>query len=167
MAIALWAYRESGWLRQPEKSCCTVNNSFDWFCSESDGFSLYRKSWRNTCINDAVLRVIQSNLAPSIATGLLPLVTNATEWSFVISVFALTFILMIGVLIFKLNNGIKRKVHIQYKYMTVFLILNFVWISLCWITGYEQLAVIPPILVVVYESLQKPMYNEKWLLSKY
>ena len=45
--------------------------------------------------------------------------------------------------------------------MIVFLILNFVWISLCWITGYEQLAVIPPILVVVYESLQKPMYNEK------
>ena len=34
------------------------------------------------------------------------------------------------------------------------------------ITGYEQLAVIPPILVVVYESLQKPMYNEKWLLNK-
>ena len=113
------------------------------------------------------LCVIQSNLAPSIATGLLPLVTNATEWSFVIAVFALTFILMIGVLIFKLNNGIERKVQMQYKYMTVFLILNFVWISLCWITGYEQLAVIPPILVVVYESLQKPMYNEKWLLNKY
>ena len=113
------------------------------------------------------LCVIQSNLAPSIATGLLPLVTNATEWSFVIAVFALTFILMIGVLIFKLNNGIERKVQIQYKYMTVFLILNFVWIGLCWITGYEQLAVIPPILVVVYESLQKPMYNEKWLLNKY
>lgn len=112
------------------------------------------------------LCVIQSNLAPSIATGLLPLVTNATEWSFVIAVFALTFILMIGVLIFKLNNGIERKVQIQYKYMTVFLILNFVWISLCWITGYEQLVVIPPILVVVYESLQKPMYNEKWLLNK-
>ena len=67
---------------------------------------------------------------------------------------------MIGVLIFKLNNGIERKVQIQYKYMTVFLILNFVWMGLCWITGYEQL-VIPPILVVVYESLQKPMYNEK------
>lgn len=68
---------------------------------------------------------------------------------------------MVGVLIFKLNNGIERKVNIQYKYMTVFLILNFLWVSVCWVTGYEQLAVIPPILVVVYESLQKPMYNEK------
>ena len=113
------------------------------------------------------LCVIQSNLAPSIATGLLPLVTNATEWSFVIAVFALTFILMIGVLIFKLNNGIERKVQIQYKYMTVFLILNFVWIGLCWITGYEQLAVIPPILVVVYESLQSRCIMKKWLLNKY
>lgn len=86
---------------------------------------------------------------------------NATEWSFIISVFILTFILMLGVLAFGLNKGLEKKVKIQYKYMLVFLVLNFVWIGLCWVAGYPQLAVIPPILVVVYESLQKPMYNGK------
>jgi hypothetical protein len=40
------------------------------------------------------------------------------------------------------------------------LVLIFVWIGLCSIVGYP-LAVIPPILVVVFESLQKPMYNGK------
>ncbi|MGG4012049.1 hypothetical protein, partial [Bacillus smithii] len=106
------------------------------------------------------LRIIQSNLGPSIATGLLPVVTNATEWSFVISVFILTFLLMLGVLLFGLHKGLEKKVKIQYKYMVVFLVLIFVWIALCSIVGYP-LAVIPPILVVVFESLQKPMYSGK------
>jgi hypothetical protein len=90
------------------------------------------------------LRIIQSNLAPSIATGLLPLVMNATEWSFIISVFTFTILLMLGVLVFGLNKGLEKKVTIQYKYMFVFLGLNFVWIGLCLVAGYSQLAVIPP-----------------------
>ncbi|MEK4706724.1 hypothetical protein [Bacillus sp. FSL R10-2780] len=162
MAIALWAYREPGWLRQPEKIFIAPSiTAVIGFAVNQMDISYIGKVSLTLILMMLFLRVIQSNLAPSIATGLLPLVTNATEWSFVISVFILTFILMLGVLIFKLNNGLERKVKIQYKYMVVFLILNFVWISICWITGYEQLAVIPPILVVVYESLQKPMYNEK------
>jgi hypothetical protein len=68
---------------------------------------------------------------------------------------------MLGVLVFGLNKGLEKKVKIQYKYMFIFLVLNFVWIGLCWFAGYPQLAVIPPILVVVYEVLQKPMYNGK------
>jgi hypothetical protein len=67
----------------------------------------------------------------------------------------------LGVLIFRLNNGLEKEVKVQYKYMVVFLVLNFVWIGLTWAVGYPQLAAIPPILVVVYESLQKPMYNGK------
>ncbi|WP_219376227.1 hypothetical protein [Bacillus mycoides] len=162
MAIALWVYREPGWLRQPEKIFIAPSiTAVIGFAVNQMDISYIGKVSLTLILMMLFLRVIQSNLAPSIATGLLPLVTNVTEWSFVISVFVLTFILMIGVLIFKLNNGIERKVKIQYKYMVVFLFLNFVWISLCWITGYEQLAVIPPILVVVYESLQKQMYNEK------
>ncbi len=139
MAIALWAYREPGWLRQPEKIFVAPSiTALIGFAVNQMDLAYIGKVSVTLVLMMLFLRVIQSNLAPSIATGLLPLVTNATEWSFVISVFALTFILMIGVLIFKLNNGIKRKVHIQYKYMTVFLILNFVWISLCWITAMNN-----------------------------
>src|SRR5699024_9095327 len=113
-----------------------------------------------------LLRLIRSNLAPSIATGLLPVVIDVDGWSFIISTFILTFILMLGVLLFRLNNGLEKEVKIQYKYMVVFLVLNFVWIGLTWVIGYPQLAAIPPILVVVYESLQKPMYNGKVALKQ-
>jgi hypothetical protein len=67
---------------------------------------------------------------------------------------------MLGVLVFGLNKGLEKNVQVQYKYMLVFLVLVFSWIGLCWLIGF-QLAVIPPILVVVFESLQKPMYNGK------
>ncbi|MCU5393859.1 hypothetical protein [Bacillus toyonensis] len=167
MAIALWTYREPGWLRQPEKIFIapSITAGIGFIVNQMDLVYIAKVSV-TLIFMMLFLRIIQSNLAPSIATGLLPLVTNATEWSFVISVFVLTFILMLGVLVFKLNSGIERKVNIQYKYMAVFLILNFIWISICWITGHEQLAVIPPILVVVYESLQKPMYNEKMVCKQ-
>lgn len=68
---------------------------------------------------------------------------------------------MLGVLVFRLNKRLEKKIQIQYKYMMVFLILNIIKIGLVWVAGYPKLDVIPPILVVVYEVPQKPMYNGK------
>ncbi|MFD2760397.1 hypothetical protein [Lentibacillus juripiscarius] len=162
MAIAMWVYREAGWIRHPSKILFAPSltavigfmvNLLPIFYVGKVGIALV--------LLMLLLRLIQSNLAPSIATGLLPIVIDVDGWSFIISTSILTFILMLGVLIFRLNNGIEAEVKIHYKYMVVFLVLNFIWISLTWAVGYPQLAAIPPILVVVYESLQKPMYNGK------
>ncbi|WP_446661177.1 HPP family protein, partial [Bacillus luti] len=108
MAVALWAYREPGWLRQPDKIFIapSITAVIGFMVNQMDIAYLGKVSL-TLVLMMLFLRIIQSNLAPSIATGLLPLVTNATEWSFVIAVFALTFILMIGVLIFKLNQGLE------------------------------------------------------------
>jgi ABC-type transport system involved in multi-copper enzyme maturation permease subunit len=46
-------------------------------------------------------------------------VTNANEWSFIISVFIFTFTLMLGVLVFGLNKGLEKNVQVQYKYMHI------------------------------------------------
>jgi hypothetical protein len=162
MAIAMWVYREAGWVRQPSKIFLAPSfTALIGFLVNQLQITYLAKVSLTLVLMMLFLRLIQSNLAPSIATGLLPLVMNATDWIFIISVFTLTLILMLGVLSFKLNKGLEKKVEIQYKYMGVFLALNALWIGLCWLTGYYQLAVIPPILVVVYESLQKPMYNGK------
>lgn len=112
------------------------------------------------------LRMTRSNLAPAIATGLLPLAINTREWSFVGIVFMFTMILMLGVLVFKLNRGLVKKESIKHRYMVVFLVLSFCWIGVCWIAGYPQFAVIPPIFVVVYESLQKPIYTGMMALKQ-
>lgn len=162
MAIAMWVYREAGWIRQPSKIFLAPSiTAAIGFAVNQLPIAYVGKVILTLVLLMLFLRIIQSNLAPSIATGLLPLVMNATEWTFILSVIVFTLILMLGVLVFGLNKGLEKKVNIEYKYMLVFLVLNFVWIGLCWIAGYPQLAVIPPILVVVYEVLQKPMYNGK------
>ncbi|MBE9917336.1 hypothetical protein G8C92_25290 [Paenibacillus donghaensis] len=162
MAIAMWVYREAGWIRQPSKIFIapTVTAGIGLMINQLQ-IAYVGKVILTLMLIMLFLRIIRSNLAPSIATGLLPLVINTHEWSFVMIVFIFTIILMIGVLAFGLNKGLEKKVSIQYKYMLIFLALTFFWISLCWVAGYQQIAVIPPILVVVYESVQKPMYNGK------
>ncbi|OHX41347.1 hypothetical protein [Cytobacillus oceanisediminis] len=162
MAIAMWVYREAGWIRQPSKIFIapSVTAAIGFAVNQLE-MAYVGKVILTLVLIMLFLRLVQSNLAPSIATGLLPLVMNATEWTFILSVFVFTFMLMLGVLAFGFHMGLEKKVEIQYKYMIVFLVLNVVWIGLVWVAGYPQLAVIPPILVVVYEVLQKPMYNGK------
>ncbi|WP_050183911.1 hypothetical protein [Domibacillus robiginosus] len=167
MAIAMWVYREPGWIRQPSKIVFapTVTAAIGFLTNQLP-IDYLGKAILTLVLMMLFLRSIQSNLAASLATGLLPIVINADHWSFIISVFAFSFIIMLGVLVFKLNKGLEKKVKIQYKYMLVFLVIHFIWIGLCWLFGYPQLAVIPPIVVVVYESLQKSMYNEKMALKQ-
>lgn len=161
MAIAMWVYREAGWIRQPSKIFLAPSfTAVIGFLVNQLHIALVGKVILTLILMMLFLRIIRSNLGPSIATGLLPVVTDANEWSFIISVFVFTFILMLGVLVFGLNKGLEKKVNIQYKYKLVYLGIVFAWIGLCWSFGYELIA-IPPILVVVYESLQKPMYNGK------
>lgn len=161
MAIAMWVWRDAGWIRQPSKIFLAPSiTALIGFVVNQLPISYLGKVILTLILMMLFLRIIQSNLGPSIATGLLPVVTNATEWSFVLSVFILTFLLMLGVLLFGLHKGLEKKVKIQYKYMVVFLVLIFVWIALCSIVGYP-LAVIPPILVVVFESLQKTDVQRK------
>ncbi|MFU1796535.1 hypothetical protein ACM1RC_21930 [Paenibacillus azoreducens] len=167
MVIAMWVYRDPNWLRRPLHICfaptatsvigLTVNHlHFAYLCKAGIAFA---------CIM-IFLRLIQSNFAPSLATGLLPLITNAHDWKLVLIVFISTFTLMLVVLVFRMNAGLDKRVEIRYKYSFVFLALIFFWMGICWAAGFEQAAVIPPIIVVAYESLQKPNYGGKAALKQ-
>ena len=104
MAIAMWVWRDEGWIRQPFKIFLVPSiTALIGFVVNQLPISYLGKVIFTLILMMIFLWTIQSNLAPSIATGLLPVVTNATEWSFVISVFILTFLLMIGVLLFRLS----------------------------------------------------------------
>lgn len=81
MAIAMWVYREAGWVRQPSKIFLAP------FITAAIGFAVnllpiayVGKVIITMLLSMLFLRIIQSNLAPSIATGLLPLVLDANEW---------------------------------------------------------------------------------------
>lgn len=167
MVIAMWVYRDPNWLRHPLQICLaptltsvigfTINHLHAaYLCKVGIDFILIM----------ACLRLIQSNFAPSLATGLLPLITNAHDWKLVLIIFLATLILMLVVIFFRMNASLEKKVQIHYKYTYFFLCLIFVWIGICWITGFGKLAVIPPIIVVVYESIQKSEYSGKLALKQ-
>lgn len=167
MAIAMWVYREPGWIRRP----------FDILIAPTAtaAFGIVMNPFKipypikvilTLIIIMLFMRFICSNLAPAIATGLLPLATHTEEWSFVFIVCLFMLILTAGVVIFQLNKHLVKKSIIQYKYMVIFLIISLCWLSICWGFGYEQIAVIPPVFVVVYESLQKTVYSGKMALKQ-
>lgn len=167
MAVALWAYREKGWVRQPEKIFIAPS------ATAVIGFSVnlldipyVAKLVLVLFLMAALLRLMKSNFAPSLATGVLPIVTNATHASFLIAIFATTLVLMLGVLLFRLNKGVPRDAPVNYRYMAVFLVLHLIWIGVAVAAGYPQMAVIPPITVVVYELLQMPMYMARMAMKQ-
>lgn len=162
MAVGMWVYREPGWIKQPFKIFIAPSlTAVIGFAVNQLNMAYVGKVILTLALIMFVLSLIRTSLAPSIATGLLPLVINATEWTFILSVVVLTLVLMLGVLAVGIHKGLEQKVQVNIKYMIIYVLLNIIWISLVWIAGYPQLAVIPPILVVVYEVLQKPMYNGK------
>lgn len=167
MAIAMWVYREPGWIRQPSKIVIapTVTAVIGFLMNQLP-VDYIGKAILTLVLMMLFLRIIQSNLSPSLATGLLPIVVNAEHWSFIISVVAFSLIIFLGVLLFKLNKGLEKRVEIQYKDMVVFLVIHSLWIGLCWLFKYPQFALIPPIAVVAYESLQKPMYKGKMAVKQ-
>ena len=167
MAVALWVWREKSWLRQPEKIFIMPSlTAILGFAVNLLEISYIAKIIIVLVLMLTVMRVMQSNLAPALATGLLPIVTNATHFTFLMAIFATTFVLMLGVYLFKLNEGVPRHAPVKYKYMLVYLALHLAWIIIVVFAGYPQMAIIPPVTVVVYESLQMPMYMRKMALKQ-
>lgn len=167
MAVALWAWREKGWLRQPEKIFIVPSiTAIIGFAVNLLDQSFVVKILLVLCLMLVAMRAIRTNLAPALATGFLPVVTNATHYSFLIAIFVTTFALMLGVMLFKLNRGVPRDAPVKYKYMVVYLAMHLAWIAIVVLAGYPHMAIIPPITVVVYESLQMPMYMRKMALKQ-
>lgn len=167
MAIALWVYREQNWMRHPEKI-------FLWpTVTAILGFSinLLEISFAAKLILILIsmlcfFLLFRYSLAPAIATGFLPIVTNATEYSFIISIIVTTLALMLVVMIAKLKTDNNRQPNIQPKIITVYALIIIASIGVAEMIGYVHLAVLPPVAVVIYESLHMKMYSIRMLLKQ-
>ena len=160
MAVALWAYRDQQWMRQPEKI-------FLWpSLTALMGFGINMLPLpfgaKLVLVLAAMLvffAVAKYSLAPALATGFLPIVTNATQWSFMAAIVVTTLVLMCGVLLFRLRGNGPRHAPIQMQTMGVYAVVMLAWLALISTVGYDHWAVIPPVAVVIYESLHMKMYS--------
>ncbi|SEN55190.1 hypothetical protein SAMN05192574_103498 [Mucilaginibacter gossypiicola] len=108
------------------------------------------------------LRVFKSGLAPALATGLLPVITNATSLYFIFSILTLTLILALS-LYAKRGTPPEPTISKRQRPQDNILYIVFVsaWVLTCAQNGWMYIAAIPPVLVVGYESMHKEEYTFK------
>lgn len=109
-----------------------------------------------------MLHFIKSNLAPALATGLLPIVTNCDSYIFLISILVFTGLLAVSAALFFRTENVEQMPKEESKpvlSIMVFLAVLIVWVIICYVADVMQMAAIPPIIVLGYESINKKMYS--------
>ena len=162
MTAGMWIYHEDGWIREPRKiiTLPTITASIGFFINRT-GLTYLEKVFLTTIFMLLILRIAKIYITPSLATGLFPIIVNSTHWSFLISIIISTVILMSGVLIRGLHEQIQPASKFNFKYQYVFLSIMTTWIFITGFIGKPHMAAIPPIVVVFFEVLQKPVYPIK------
>ena len=106
-----------------------------------------------------VLKIANSKLAPSFATGLLPIVTNTSHWYFILVVVGMTSILMLGVLLSGSYKNIQNPIKsLERDAMRQYLEILLLWIILVHLLGVDMMIAIPPVLVLLLEVIKKEHY---------
>lgn len=107
-----------------------------------------------------VLKFFKSFLAPALATGLLPVITNATSYSFIISILVLTSVLSL----FLILADKKEKTNCQSKEQNsrdgmIYILFIALWIVICDYEKWMFMAALPPVIVIGYEAVHKEVYD--------
>lgn len=162
LTTGTWIYHKSDWVSQPLKIFLAPSGTavIGFFVNQLP-VNYPEKVLLTLLFVLILLKGLRSVLAPSFATGLLPIIVNATHMSFIVAIFAFTLILMAGVLLAGLQKGQPTPEPIQFKHMALFSVATVIWIALVWASGHPQMAGIPPVFVVFFEVLQKPEYAGK------
>lgn len=160
LTAGTWIYQNDGWINQPVKIFLAPSGTaIIGFVINQLTITYAEKVLLGLLLMLVLLRVLHSNLAPSFATGLLPIIINATHWSFIVAILLFTLLLMGGVFLQGSYKKASPSDPIQNKHMVVFAIMAIIWVGAVWFFGFSQMAAIPPVMVVFFEVLQKPNYH--------
>jgi len=159
MAMAMWAFRDKNWFKNPAHICIipTITAIIGLTVNQLPLSYLLKIAMTLTAML-LVFVIFNTTFAPSLATGLLPLITNAHSWGLVMLVFILTLFFMLIVLRFEWNKDLIFKQEKKIRLDIAFLLVMLGWLAVCWFLDIETLAAIPPVIVVAYEAIQKQKY---------
>lgn len=162
LTAGTWIYQNPSWIHQPSKIFLAPSGTaIIGFLINQLPWAYPAKIWLGLLLMLVLLWGLKSNLAPSFATGLLPIIINATHWSFIAAILIFTLCLMLGVYAQGQFRQSAAGEPIQGRHMGLFVVLVSLWVAGVWLAGVPQMAGIPPVLVVFFEVLQKPQYAAK------
>lgn len=162
MTAALWIWEEKSWLRQPEKIFIlpTITATLG-FLINMLAIPYILKLLIVLVLMILIINQFKYSLPPTLATGFLPIVTHAHEWSFLLAIIITTILLAIGVLLMKINKDVDRKASFNTTQPIAYLVITCLIFIIVYSLGYENVAVIPPLAVVVFESIGMKNYSLK------
>lgn len=160
LTAGTWIYQNPDWIHQPFKVFWAPSGTaLIGFLANQLAWPYAAKVLLGLLGMLIWLRLVHSTLAPSFATGLLPLIVNATHWSFMVAICLLTGGLMLGTYLQRQYPHTQPVRATTTGQMGLFALLVAIWIGGVWVAGVPQMAAVPPVLVVFYETLQKPTYD--------
>lgn len=165
LTVGTLIYQNSNWIYNPVKVCIAPSlSAIAGFIVNQFHIAYVEKIFLVLVLVLLLLKFIQSVLAPSFATGLLPIIIDSHELDFIWIVFILTFILAIFVWLQKKYKDSNVPLTMNFNGIGTFLLISIIWIILVMIFNKPHMAAIPPVLVVFYEVIQKDKYefNTLW-----
>lgn len=168
LTAGTWIYQTDGWIHQPTKIFLAPSGTaLIGFLINQLPLAYPVKVWLGLLLMLGLLWQLRSSLAPAFATGLLPIIINATHWSFMVAILLFTAILMVGVYAQGRYRTTQAGAPLRVGHLGLFAGLVTVWVGLVWIAGVPQMAGIPPVLVVFFEVLQKPHYSRQMAVKQW
>jgi len=156
ITFGCWVNREERWIHKPWQIVIvpTLSAALGVGLNQIAMAPLYRY-WIALFSVIFLFLIFNSAIGPSIAVALLPIVLNVHTWLFVLSVFVMTFIVMIGVM-YRDKRPTAEKVPRKARIVPniVFIVIGMIWIGVSYALDVK-FAIIPPLMVVLYESMSK------------
>lgn len=105
-------------------------------------------------------------LAPAIATGLLPIITNCHSVYFLISTVVFTLLLFFIVQIkYKTVDKMPKEI-VSFRTFFAYFSIIVIWLSFCYYNNYTFMLAIPPVIVVGLEMISQAEVKTKPILIK-
>ena len=157
LAVGCWVFKEERWNRNFQHICLMPTLSASLAISLNNcPISIFMKESLALVLVVTALHFLKSLIGPSISAAILPLVLGIHSWDYVLSVFVLTFVIMLGAIKNRTSNIHPLDKQSTRKVVYSFLIVLF--IIFCWVLKLE-IGIIPPLLVVTYEWFSKTEIN--------
>ena len=160
MSAGMLALREMNWIKQPHKIVATpVMTALVGYLVNLLPLAYIFKIGLVLFLMLVLLKLTRSRLAPAFATGLLPIITDAHHWTFILIIILLTGILLVGVLI----HGSHKRISFELKPISSVAVWQYIWITAIWMLlvhglGQDIMVGIPPVSVLLLEAVQQVKY---------
>lgn len=155
LAIGCWVFKEERWSKNHRLICIMPTLSAGLAIGlGSLSISVAMRESAALVLVVLILHVSKCSIGPSISAAILPLVLGIHSWDYVISVFVLTFVIMLGASKYNVGQVTLHPIEKQTVRKVVYSVIIIALIALCYSLKLK-IGIIPPLLVVAYEWFNK------------